>query len=111
MTNAEQTRRRALVWLAAFVVLVPATYVAIRQTRDLTDFAVYRTAGARVLTAAPLYRSEDGHFVFKYLPAFAYAIVPFAVVSAEVAKALWFTLSAGWLALFVWGSIRALPDP
>jgi hypothetical protein len=104
------TPRRALVWLVVLVALVPALYFAIRQTRDLTDFEVYRTAGARVLAAAPLYRPEDGHFVFKYLPAFAYAVVPFAIVGPETAKALWFVLSVGWLALFVWGSIRALPD-
>lgn len=111
LSAARMTPRRALVWFVAFVVLVPALYLAIRSTRDLTDFNVYRTAGARVLAAAPLYRPEDGHYVFKYLPVFAYPVAPFAVVGPEVAKALWFALSVGWLAIFVWGSIRALPDP
>ncbi|HUL75179.1 MAG TPA: glycosyltransferase family 87 protein [Vicinamibacterales bacterium] len=104
------TRRRALVWLAAAVAVSAALYLAIRQTRDLTDFEVYRTAGARVLEATPLYRPEDGHFVFKYLPAFAYAMVPFAIVGPEVARAAWFALSVACLVFFVAGSMRALPD-
>jgi len=104
------TKRRALMWLVGLAAFAAALYLVIRQTRDLTDFAVYRTAGARIVAAEPLYRPEDGHFVFKYLPAFAYVAVPFAIAAPEPAKASWFALSFGWLVFFVWGSIRALPD-
>jgi glycosyl transferase family 87 len=104
------TPRRAVVWSVALAAIALALYVSIRTTRDLTDFAVYRTAGGRLLEAAPLYRPEDGHFVFKYLPAFAFAMAPFARLAPETAKLLWFLLSFALLAAFAIGSIRMLPE-
>lgn len=77
----------------------------------MVDFAVYRTAGSRVLDAAPLFRADDGHYQFKYFPAFALAMVPFAVVPVEAAKAIWFALSVFLLTWLVRWSVRALPDP
>ena len=104
------TRRHAMVWIVALGALAALLYLTIRQTRDLTDFEVYRTAGTRLLHAEPLYRPEDGHFVFKYLPAFAFGLVPFALVGPEPAKAAWFAVSFALLVAFVSGSIRGLPD-
>ena len=104
------TRWRALAWIAGLTLFAAALYLAIRLTRDLTDFEVYRTAGTRLLARASLYRPEDGHFVFKYLPAFAFVAAPFALLSAEVAKAAWFALTFACLALFVYWSVRALPN-
>ena len=104
------TGRRAIVWIVVLVALATLLYLAIRETRDLTDFEVYRTAGARLLRGEPLYRAEDGHFVFKYLPAFAFGLVPFALVAPETAKAAWFAVSFALLVVFVAGSIRGLPD-
>lgn len=104
------TRRRAILWIVGLAILATAIYAAIRQTRDLTDFEVYRTAGARLLDAAPLYRAEDGHFVFKYLPAFAFGLVPFAEMSAEAAKAAWYALSFASLVAFVSASVWLLPE-
>lgn len=104
------TRRQAAIWIVALGAVAVLCYVAIRQTRDLTDFEVFRTAGVRLLHGEPLYRAEDGHFVFKYLPAFAYGLVPFALVGPETAKAAWFALSFALLVAFVAGSIDGLPD-
>jgi Glycosyltransferase family 87 len=104
------TSRRLVIWIVALAAIAVGLYSAIRTTRDLTDFAVYRAAGARLLEAAPLYRPEDGHFVFKYLPAFAFALAPFARLAPETAKAAWFLLSFGLLAGFVSASIRRLPE-
>ena len=60
----------------------------------MVDFAVYRTAGARAIEAAPLFRPDDGHYQFKYFPAFALAMTPLAVVPEEAAKAVW--LASRW---------------
>jgi hypothetical protein len=81
-----------------------------RIVREMADFEVYRTAANRALAGEPLYRAEDGHFRFKYLPAFALAMAPFALVDREAAKAIWFALSAGLLTAFVRWSVRALPE-
>ncbi|MGE5800627.1 MAG: glycosyltransferase family 87 protein, partial [Gemmatimonadota bacterium] len=104
------TRPRAILATVAGAVFAALLYLVIRHTRDLTDFEVYRTAGMRLLAGQPLYQPSDGHFVFKYLPTFAFALVPFAAVGAEAAKALWFALSFAWLSVFLAASVGALPD-
>ena len=76
----------------------------------MVDFGVYRTAGARAIEAAPLFRPEDGHYQFKYFPAFALAMTPLAVVPEAAAKAIWFGVSVALLVVLVRISIRTLPD-
>jgi len=78
--------------------------------RQMVDFGVYRTAAVRARSAEPLYRSEDGHYQFKYLPTFAIAMMPFALLNDDAAKALWFAISVGLLAAYVLWSVRALPS-
>ena len=80
--------RRALPWLG--ILLLAAIAVAAftrRSQREMYDFDVYRVAGVRAAAAEPLYRAEDGHWQFKYLPAFALAIAPLAQVPPVAARA------------------------
>jgi hypothetical protein len=77
----------------------------------MPDFEVYWTAGARAIASQPLYRAEDGHFQFKYLPAFAVAAAPLALVPMNAAKALWFGVSAVLMLVLLGLSARALPEP
>jgi len=102
------TALRAWLWLAVLIAVAAGVYL--RVGRQMTDFAVYRTAAARALDAEPLYRVEDGHYQFKYLPAFAIAMAPFAKLDAEAAKTIWFALSFGLLTAYVRWSLRALPE-
>jgi hypothetical protein len=60
--------------------------------RQMVDFGVYRTAAMRARAAEPLYRTEDGHYQFKYLLAFAIAMTPFAMLNNDAAKAIWFAI-------------------
>ena len=86
------TRARYLV--PAFLCAVLALFLfEIRIGRGMRDFAVYRQAATRALYAEPLYRPEDGHYQFKYLPVFAYAMAPFAWFSEDGAKTIWYALS------------------
>ncbi|MCC7007901.1 MAG: DUF2029 domain-containing protein [Acidobacteria bacterium] len=100
---------KPLVWPLAFLGLAALLY-STRIQREMVDFEVYRTAAERALTGEPLYRASDGHYQFKYLPAFALAMAPFAVVDHEAAKVIWFALSAGLLSAFLRWSVRALPE-
>ena len=100
---------RPFVWPLIFLALAAVLYQA-RIQREMVDFEVYRTAARRALNAEPLYRATDGHYQFKYLPAFALAIAPFAMFDREAAKVMWFALSAGLLTAFVRWSVRALPE-
>jgi hypothetical protein len=100
---------RSTAWLLAVIALASVMYV-VRVRSEMADFAVYRTAGQRALQAEPLYRADDGHYQFKYLPAFALAMAPFAWVGPEVAKGAWYALSVALLWVFVASSVHGLPD-
>ncbi|HEY7058918.1 MAG TPA: glycosyltransferase family 87 protein [Vicinamibacterales bacterium] len=82
-----------------------------RVSRKMPDFQVYWTAGDRALAAEPLYRAEDEHYQFKYLPAFALLASPLALVPLPMAKALWFALSAVLITALLWLSAVAISPP
>jgi len=90
--------------------LVVAVIFAPRATRKMRDFEVYWTAAGRALQAAPLYRAEDGHFQFKYLPAFAIVTAPVALMPLETAKAVWFLFSVALIPALISLSVLLLPD-
>jgi glycosyl transferase family 87 len=107
--RASSLRTRLLLAVLAGVSLV--ALFTTRVSRKMPDFEVYWTAGARAIASQPLYRTEDGHFQFKYLPAFAVAAAPLALVPMNAAKALWFGVSAVLMLVLLGLSARALPEP
>ena len=109
MVTRVQLTFRTVAGLLAVIALASVMY-AVRVRYEMVDFAVYRTAGERVLHAEPLYRPDDGHYQFKYLPAFALAMTPFAWVGPEAAKAVWYAMSVALLWVFVAWSIQGLPN-
>ncbi len=92
------------------LLLVACAYAVVRFRRgELVDFAVPRTAAARFLSKEPLYRPEDGHWQYKYLPTFAQLMIPFTWVPKEVAEVTWFALTMTMTWAFVRISLTALP--
>jgi hypothetical protein len=81
-----------------------------RVARDQADLEVYWTAAGRAAEGAPLYRADDGHFQFKYLPAFAVLTAPLGALSWPAAKAAWFAASALLLAWLVSLALAILPE-
>ena len=75
----------------------------------MPDFEVYWQAGARAMAAEPLYREADGHYQFKYLPAFAMLAIPAALLPLTVAKGIWFAISVALVAVLLALSRRLLP--
>lgn len=103
--------RGAFVPSVIFLLLVAGGYTLLRTQRDeMVDFAVPRTAAMRFAAAEPLYRPEDGHYQYKYLPAFAQFMVPFTWVPKVVGEVLWLaiTIAMTWALLKM--SLAALPD-
>ena len=99
-------------WIWPTLVAVLATFMYVTRVHsEMVDFTVYHTAAARALDGEPLYRPDDGHYQFKYLPAFALAMAPFAAVPIEAARAGWFALSVVLLWFFVARAIERLPAP
>ena len=93
------------------MLIVAGCYGLVRLKRaELVDFVVPRTAAARYLAHEPLYRPSDGHYQYKYFPAFALFMVPFAWMPKEFAQVTWFTLTVGMTWAFLRMSIAALPD-
>ena len=100
--------RRAL-W-AAIGILLLAFVLSPRVVREMRDFEVYWTAANRALASAPLYRAEDGHYQFKYLPAFAVAAIPIAAMPLPLAKQVWLVLCLVSLVAVLALSVRLLPE-
>lgn len=96
--------------LVAAAVIVLAFVFIHRITSKMPDFAVYWTAANRASHAEPLYRVEDGHYQFKYLPAFAILTIPLGAVSLEIAKAAWFVTSVTLLVLLLGSSLQLMPE-
>jgi alpha-1,2-mannosyltransferase len=99
--------RRALVAGFAFVIL--ATYVfSARIPREMADFEVYWRAGIRAAAGEPLYRTNDQHYQFKYLPGFAVLAIPLGFLPLGGAKLAWFAVSVSLLLLLITKSLRLL---
>ncbi len=99
---------RPLLLPALLIVLALTAYNA-RIGREMVDFEVYRTAGRRAVAGEPLYREGDGHYTFKYLPAFAVAMAPVAILGQDAARVGWYALSCACLVLLLRWSVLALP--
>ncbi len=94
--------------VVAFVALATIAYVA-RVQHEMRDYEVYWQASQRALGAEPLYRGTDGHYQFKYLPAFALVSAPLAALPLPTAKAVWFVISVALLGVVLFGSGHLLP--
>ena len=99
----------AALLLGAAALLLVLLFTA-RVSHKMPDLAVYWTAAARARAAEPLYRASDGHYQFKYLPAFAVLTAPGAAVSLQTAKAVWFAASVVLLVALVSLSLAFLPE-
>ena len=76
----------------------------------MPDFEVYWQAASRAVAAEPLYRIDDQHYQFKYLPAFALIAAPLAAVPVETAKTVWFAASVALIILMLGLSVRLMPE-
>lgn len=96
--------------LIGVLALAAALAFVFKASGKMPDFDVYWRAGARAALAEPLYRASDGHFQFKYLPAFAVLAVPLSALPPVVGKAIWFAVSIVLIAVLLRMSLRVLPD-
>jgi len=98
---------------AAILLVVVATLAILyikKVERRMPDYEVYRQAAARASHAEPLYRPEDGHYQFKYLPAFAVATLPVGLGPERLVRACWFAGTLLLLALLLRTTFDVLPD-
>ena len=91
------------------IILLGIGVYTLRVRHEMIDFLTWRQAVVRSLHAESLYRVEDGHYQFKYLPTFALIMAPFGAVGPEAGKVLWFAILVALLTTLLRGSIAALP--
>jgi hypothetical protein len=103
-------QRRATVLIVGALVVVAGLVFAFKVSHKMPDFEVYWRAGHRALAAEPLYRTEDSHWVFKYLPAFAIVAIAIVLLPLSVAKAIWFFVSVVTLGVLLPMSMQLLPE-
>jgi hypothetical protein len=102
------SRGRALA-ITLFIALAVWAFIY-KAEPTMPDFEVYWKAAARASHAEPLYRTDDGHFQFKYLPAFAVLFIPFGFLSLYTAKLLWYAVSVGLLVLLLRLNVSLPPE-
>ena len=100
---------RPLLW-PFFIVSLAILAYSVHIRKEMADFEVYRRAATRALDTQELYRPDDGHYQYKYLPAFAMVMAPFAVLDEEAAKIIWFAFSVGMVSVLFRWSVRGLPE-
>ena len=101
--------RRIRLWPFVVVAFMVVIYLT-RVHAEMVDFDVYRTAATRALDGQNLYRATDGHYQYKYLPAFALVMAPFAHISFNVARLIWYAITVGILCYFIRWSVESMPD-
>jgi hypothetical protein len=90
--------------------LLAVVVYSVRVRHEMIDFHTWRQSAVRALHGEPLYRTEDGHYQFKYFPFYALMMAPFGALDESTGKTLWFAISIGLLAALLRWSVSALPD-
>ncbi|WP_228565668.1 glycosyltransferase family 87 protein, partial [Myxococcus sp. AB036A] len=96
-------------WLVLAVLAVAAIAVGQHPRRGV-DFRVYLMAAERFWEATDIYRLSDGHMPFKYAPITAPLFLPFTLLPARAAVALWNLGSIAALAAVARLTMRATPS-
>ena len=110
MRNRDLPGKQVLLWVALIVWLsVLFAPLRISNPDTMRDFEVFWTAASRAAAAESLYRVDDGHFQFKYLPAFAVVASPASRMTLDIAKGKWLTVSIALIVTLIWLSVRLLP--
>ncbi|RJS20073.1 hypothetical protein DRW03_20100 [Corallococcus sp. H22C18031201] len=97
-------------WGVLAVLAVMAVALGQHPRRGV-DFRVYLTAAERFLEGSDLYRVADGTMPFKYAPVTAPLFIPFLVLPARLAVALWNLGSVVALLAVARLTARAQPSP
>lgn len=98
-------------WLGAALLL--STFILgfwLRVRHNMADFEVNYRAGQRLRVAETLYRIEDEHYMFKYLPVSAVLYAPLTTLPLEAAKAVWYGVIVACSLLLAALAFRRLPD-
>ncbi|MFC2166242.1 glycosyltransferase family 87 protein [Acidobacteriota bacterium] len=100
-------KKAAIILLLVFALSILIFLFKIKD--EMHDFDVNYIAGKRLRWAETLYRFDDGHYMFKYLPSSAFLYLPLSYLPLDVAKAIWYYFVLIAFALILYLSYRLLP--
>jgi hypothetical protein len=110
MASMVPSSKKVLPWvLGGLLLAVFVLGFVFRVGRDMRDFEVNYEAGQRLRWAESLYRVEDEHYMFKYLPASAILYTPLTYLPLPAAKAVWYGIILLCSGLMILLSARLLP--
>jgi hypothetical protein len=109
MAASRRARHQYLIVGMAVLAVAAAVAFGFKIAPKMPDFEVYWRAAGRALAGEALYRPEDGHWLFKYLPVFAIVIAPIALLPVQTAKAVWFFATLAALISLLQVSVSLLP--
>ena len=95
---------------AVLLILIATVVFAVRISSEMRDFEVYWTGGVHAAAGEPLYSADDGHYRYKYFPAFAVLAIPLSLIPLPAAKVVWFAASVVLLVLLIRLSVDLLPE-
>jgi hypothetical protein len=96
--------------IVSLFIAVVAVILAFELTPSMRDLEVYWTGAVRAAAGEPLYRAEDNHYQYKYLPAFAVLTIPLGWLSEQTARGIWFSLSLLLVPALLILSVKLLPS-
>lgn len=76
----------------------------------MVDFSVNYEAGKRLRWGETLYRMEDEHYMFKYLPFAAVIYLPLSYLAPASAKCIWFLILAASIGGIIYLSLKLIPS-
>jgi len=81
-------KKTSLLILLGFVIFLLLFLFKVKG--EMVDFEVNYRAGKRLRIGETLYQTEDGHYMFKYLPCSALLYLPLSFLPLDTAKAIWY---------------------
>ena len=81
-------KKTSLLILLGFVIFLLLFLFKVKG--EMVDFEVNYRAGKRLRIGEALYQTEDGHYMFKYLPCSALLYLPLSFLPLDTAKAIWY---------------------
>ena len=97
---------RSRLALTAFLIALAVWVFVYKAAPKMPDFEVYWKASGRAAHAESLYRPSDGHYQFKYLPAFAVLAIPLGRMPLATAEVVWFATSVALLVTLLALAVR-----
>jgi len=101
--------KRVLITIFIFLAILTGIFFLYNMHEKMVDFSVNYEAGKRLRWGETLYRVEDEHFMFKYLPFAAVIYLPLSYLDPEAAKGIWYLLVAACIAGILYMSKKLLP--